>query len=994
MLLKRTLEFIFPVAAFIAAACLIAFEPSRLVAQQKSLTESAESEIQFSNADVEFFENKVRPLLVEHCLECHGTTPEKLRGGLRLTSRAEMIAGGDSGAAIVPGKPAESLLVESIHYDSFEMPPRGKLSDSQIEILEKWIKMGAPDPRKASASANSFQIDIQKGKSFWSFQPIARVQPKTKAQSQNWPISNIDQFIFESLAEHKLSPVADADRVTLLRRTYLALIGLPPTADEIERFVNSENSLDADLAKVVDTLLASEHYGERWGRHWLDVARFAESSGGGRSLMFPYAWRFRDYVIEAYNKDKAFDQFVKEQIAGDLLPFDSHDQRLEQIVATGFLALGPTNYEQQDKELLTMEVIDEQVDTVGRAFLAMTLGCARCHDHKFDPIPMADYYAMAGIFKNTQSLVDGNVSSYVERSLATAEEQKRQNEFKVNVAKLTSKLKKSKTHLKSLETEQTRFPGQIKRVDPKQLAGIVIDNKQAELTGQWTKSQYVASFVGQEYIHDDGQPKGKNAAVFAPELPMGGQYEVRLAYSAGGNRASNTPVTIIHQDGIEKRIINQSQRPPIDGLFVSLGVYRFEANNVASVSISNDGTDGVVVADAVQFILQTKQIAKNKGLSTENPATNLVLADDNDDGQASNSQVSVELLQARKVVEDIDRELRKLKKQSPPPSGKAMSVKEKATIQDGHIHIRGSVRNLGEVVPRGFLQVACRQTPPVIPAADSGRLQLAQWIANPDHPLTSRVYVNRVWRHLFGRGLVSTADNFGKMGQTPSHPELLDYLARRFTDEGWSTKKLVREIVLSRVFRLSSNPDALAMAADPENRLLWRATRRRVDAEVLRDSILAISGELDLSPGGLTIRKIVQYDLNYEFNTSRRSVYVPRFRNTILDLFEVFDIANPNLVVGHRNTSSLPTQALYLLNSPWVIDQSQLAAQRFLADVRSSSLEDKLELAYLRTLGRRPTKEETRLSQQHIESFGNDETKAWTSLFHSLFASLDFRYVN
>lgn len=994
MLLKRTLEFNFYVAAIIAAVSLITFEPSRLFAQQKSPDDSSESQVQFSDDDIEFFENKVRPLLVEHCLECHGTQPEKLRGGLRLTSRAEMIVGGDSGAAIVPGKPEESLLVESIHYDSFEMPPRGKLPKSQIEILEKWIKMGAPDPRNASGPATSFQIDIQKGKSFWSFQPIAPIQPSPKASNKNWPISDIDQFIFESLAERKLSPVADADRATLLRRTYLALIGLPPTAKVIEQFVNSQNSLDADLAQVVDKLLASKHYGERWGRHWLDVARFAESSGGGRSLMFPYAWRFRDYVIDAYNKDKAFDQFVKEQIAGDLLPFESHGQRLEQIVATGFLALGPTNYEQQDKELLTMEVIDEQVDTVGRAFLAMTLGCARCHDHKFDPIPMADYYAMAGIFKNTQSLVDGNVSSYVERSLATAEEQKLQNEFKSNVAKLTSKLNKSQALLKSLETEQTRFPGQIKRVDPKQLAGIVIDNKQAELTGQWTNSQYVASFVGPEYIHDDGQPKGKNTAVFSPELTMGGQYEVRLAYSAGGNRASNAPVTIIHQDGIEKKIINQSQRPPIDGLFVSLGVYRFEANNVASVSISNVGTDGVVIVDAVQFILQTEQVVKNKEHTSKNPASNPTLANDDVAGQDSNSQVSAELLHARQAVKDIDQELSKLKKRSPPSVGKAMSVKEKDTIQNGHIHIRGSVRNLGEVVPRGFLQVASRQAPPAIPDTDSGRLQLAQWIASQDHPLTSRVYVNRVWRHLFGSGLVSTTDNFGKMGRTPSHPELLDYLARRFTDEGWSTKKLVREIVLSRVFRLSSQLDARAMATDPENRLLWRATRRRVDAEVLRDSILAISGELDLSPGGLTIRKIVQYDLNYEFKTSRRSVYVPRFRNTILDLFEVFDIANPNLVVGHRNTSTLPTQALYLLNSPWVIDQSQLAAQRFLAEAKSGSLEDKLELAYLRTLGRRPTEVETRLSLQHIASFGNDETKAWTSLFHSLFASLDFRYVN
>ena len=544
------------------------------VALTAGVGRSLGQEANFSAREIEFFESKIRPLLVENCLECHGADPEKLRGGLRLTSRAEMLAGGDSGPAVVPGKPADSLLMSAVHYDEFEMPPRGKLLDEQIRLLEKWVEMGVPDPRTTAGVAESDnQIDLDAGRQFWAFQPIVRPNVP-KVSESGWPISEIDAFIFDRLQQRQLEPVADADRATLLRRVYFALIGLPPDEAAIDEFVNSVNSIDDDLAVVVDQLLASKHFGERWGRHWLDVARFAESSGGGRSLMFPHAWRFRDYVINAFNQDKPFDRFIQEQIAGDLLPAESHEQRSEQIVATGFLALGPTNYEQQDKQLLTMEVIDEQVDTIGRSFLALTLGCARCHDHKFDPIPTSDYYALAGIFKNTKSLVDGNVSSYVSRSLATAAEQAAIKQYNEQVASLTKRLKLATNRVETLggagQHDNSSYP---QSVMAQQLPGIVIDNSTAKLTGSWKESVAVPRFVNAGYIHDDGQPKGKNQAVFAPELAMGGQYEVRMAYSPGGNRASNVPVTINHQDGVETRIVNQSQDPPIDNLFVSLGTY-------------------------------------------------------------------------------------------------------------------------------------------------------------------------------------------------------------------------------------------------------------------------------------------------------------------------------------------------------------------------------------------------------------------------------------
>ncbi len=860
----------------------------------------AQEERIFTAADMEFFENQVRPLLVENCLECHGDQTEKIRGGLRLTSRAEAIKGGDSGPAIVPGKPDESLLIEAIHYESFEMPPTGKLSDDQIGVLTKWIELGAPDPRANSGPTNSGPVDIEEGRKFWAFQALQKVSPPD-TQNADWPRSTIDRFILARLAKNKLEPAADTNRETLLRRVYFALIGLPPSEKTVEDFVASSNSLEQDLEDLVDELLASSHFGERWGRHWLDVARFAESSGGGRSLMFPEAWRYRDYVIDSFNKDKRFDQFTKEQIAGDLLPYESQDQRSEFIVATGFLALGPTNYEQQDKELLRMEVIDEQVDTIGRSFMALTLGCARCHDHKFDPIPTQDYYALAGIFQSTKSLVDGNVSSYVQRSLATDAETAAEQKYKQQVAKLTKELSVATKRMNAIGGAVVTN-GRTRRLAVKGLPGIVLDDSQAELTGQWKKSTYVPSYVGENYIHDDGQTKGKNQAVFSPSLVTGGQYEVRMSYSPGGNRASNVPVTINHQDGRAERVVNQSQDPPIDGIFISLGTYRFEANNLASVTISTDDTDGVVIVDAVQFILQDDE---NNTEAKTDPQP--VAQNQPDAMPAIESFESDELRAAKQKVNELNLQLKLLKQDAPRPIAKAMSVDEEANPRDGHIHIRGSVRNLGDVVPRGFVSVICNEADNVeIPTDASGRLELARWIANSEHPLTARVYVNRVWRHLFGKGLVATTDNFGKMGQRPSHPELLDYLASKFIEDGWSTKKLIREIILSRVFRMSTTAEATSAAVDPENRLLWRANRRRVDAEVLRDSMLAISGQLDLTTGGLTIRKIEQYDLGYKFDSVRRSVYVPAFRNTMLDLFEVFDIANPNLVVGNRNTSTLP----------------------------------------------------------------------------------------
>ena len=958
----------------------------------------------FSIRELDFFENKVRPLFSKHCLQCHGANAQKIRGGLRLTSRDEMLSGGDTGPAIVPGHPEESLLISSVRYEDYEMPPKGKLNDLEIDILVQWIKMGAPDPRQSQPLIKSEPMNLEAGKEFWSFLPLRNLQPPTTV-NRNWPRNDIDRYLLAKMESEGIDPVGDASRESLLRRIYLAVIGLPPTVSQIERFVTDDRSIEEILPPVIDELLASPHFGERWGRHWLDVARFAESSGGGRSLMFPEAWRFRDYVIEAYNQDKPYDQFIVEQIAGDLLTHASHQQKTERLVATGLLALGPTNYEQQDKELLRMEVIDEQIDTVGRAFLGLTLGCARCHDHKFDPIPMSDYYAIAGIFGSTVTLVDGNVSSYVTQPLASADEVKAAGKYLSQVKGLGKRLAKAKADLAKLST-----PGGISRkldkktISADSLNGLVLDEAMAQLIGSWKKSTFAGQFINQNYLHDDNTGKGKKKAVFSPKFESGGNYEVRISYSAGGNRASNTVVTVDHQDGKSKFLVNQSKQPPISDLFYSLGTFRFEADNAASVTISNEGTDGHVIVDAVQFLKQVEDSVV-AGKSVVTPIGTMPDRQESKIGSSTGDvKKPAEVIALEKQIDELDRSLKEIKKNPVRPIAVAMSVKDSPKPKDGHLHIRGSVRNLGPVIPRGFLSVCSDEPRPKFGGDESGRLQLAEWIASPDHPLTARVYVNRVWRHLFGKGLVSTIDNFGFVGEKPSHPELLDFLAMDFVNSGWSTKALIKKIVLSHAFQLSVAVDPVAIKKDAENRLIWRANRRRVDAEVLRDSILFVSGELDLTPGGRTIRKITQYDLGYEFDTVRRSVYVPAFRNSMLPLFEVFDFANPNLVTGDRNTSTLPTQALFLMNDPEVIRLSTIMADKLLAMPRIDDIE-RVRVAYLSTIGRKPTPAEIQAVEAYLRqeitagnggaALSDDKNRrgAWARFCHALFASLDFRYV-
>ncbi len=768
-----------------------------------------------ANEGLELFEKWIRPTLIEKCITCHG--PEEQEGGLQLDLRAGWVAGGDSGTAIKVGQPDASLLIRAVRYEdaSLEMPPDGKLPEQTIAAFEKWVRLGAPDPRNESATGlveKNDGVSIEEGRKFWAFQPIER-PPIPAVRNERWPANDIDRLVLARLEQEGLDPVPDSDSISLVRRLFFDLTGLPPTASDIEEFLVDPAG---NYGALVNRLLDSPEFGERWGRHWLDVVRFAQSSGGGRTLLFPNAWRYRDYVIESFNRDLPYDKFLVEQIAGDLLPSRDVSEKQRRLIATAFLLLGPTNYELQDKTILEMDIVDEQLDTLGKAMLGMTIGCARCHDHKFDPIPTRDYYAMAGILKSTKAVRHENVST-------------------------------------------------------------------------WNKVS----------------------------LPLPEDEEARVA-------AGEAQVEQARED---------------------LGAARSAWRDAQRVKQRDDKS-----GDAIQRLKQNvdRLAASLKQIETEAP---------------------------RRPI--------------------AMAVDENEEPGDIPIAIRGVVHNRGPVVERGVLQVATLNGFGPIKESASGRLELANWIADANSPLTARVMANRVWHWLMGRGIVRTVDNFGSMGEEPSHPQLLDYLAAAFIADDWSMKKLIRRIVMSRTYQLSADGHVAESHPDPGNRLRWRMDRRRLEAEEIRDALLLISGELDTARGGPNIKAGTTIEYGYQFDDSlRRSVYLPVFRNTLPELFEVFDFADPNIQGGKRSVSTIAPQALLLMNHPFVIERARSAAARLLRNTEADR-STRLTTAYRAVLGRSPTVAERQACLQFLGGQSeSEELQDWTMVYQTLFQSLDFRYLN
>ncbi len=661
-----------------------------------------------------------------------------------------------------------------------------------------------------------------------------RVIAPPKVKNKGWPRGTIDRFILAKLEEQRLAPSRDANKRVLLRRLTFDLSGLPPSPDEVDAFAR-DNSPGA-LERVVDRLLASRQFGERWGRHWLDVVRYADSNGSDENFTYYDAWRFRNYVIDAFQHDKPFNQFVREQLAGDLLPAATQEERDEQITATGFLVLGPKVIGDDDKEQLRMDVVDEQIDTVGKVFLGLSLGCARCHDHKFDPIPTRDYYGLAGIFGSTET-VHGQL-----------------------------------LHRRDLSGWNLRPLG--------------LDGD--KLYQDWT-------------TYDE------------------------------------------HLDELKKK--REKQQTELAAL-----KKRMEA----------------ATNELKETILNTSTSTAKPGPSSD------VMA------------IREEISKSEQALKSLGEEIKQLSDKAPPKPPLAMAVSDRESIGDTPIRVRGEVHRPGAIVPRGFIQVLDRGVSPNFSAQQSGRLELAEWIANPKNPLTARVAANRIWHHLFGAGLVRTVDDFGRQGEPPSHPELLDYLAARLIAVDWSFKRMIREIVLSRAYQLDSEHRPGAFLRDPENRLLWRMNRRRLDVEALRDSLLAISGQLDLSPAQSTVTNLpdqatgVGDKPHKPFESLRRSIYLPVIRNDLRPEFSIFDFADPQIVSGRRNQTIVAPQSLYLPNSPLLRDSARSLAETLLKRSERADGKELVREAYREILARPPSHAEQRLALEWLADGSGKDTRAST----------------
>jgi hypothetical protein len=779
---------------------------------------------------LEFFESKIRPVLAQQCYACHSTAAGKAESGLLLDSRERIRSGGDRGPAVVPRDAKSSILLSAItHADAdLKMPPKkDRLPDAILADFRAWIEMGAPDPRTSSAATTvKSTIDLESARRFWSLQK-PKLHPLPATTNPAWAKRDLDHFILAKLTDHKLNPSPDADPTTLLRRLHFDLIGLPPTPADIERFTAFSPSTSLPLspseqfenlyAAEIDRLLASPQFGERFGRHWLDVARFAESSGKEANISFPDAWRYRDYVIDAVNADIPFDRFITEQIAGDLLPAGSDAERARLLIATGFLAVGPKNLDEGNQLQFFADVIDEQIDAVTKAVTASSVACARCHNHKFDPYSMEDYYALAGIFASTKTFFGTHVSP------------------------------------------ANRVGG-----DP-----LVL-------------------------------PREAGAAILHPSLPPKKVAELTAQLAALKAEKAET------------------------------------------------------LRDALRIFWTSGGIK----------------------GQ----------------LDKVDETGRALPL--------AMGTLDREKIFDAPLLERGEIGRAGKTIPRGFPRVVELANAPNIPSDQSGRLELAHWLTHPDHPLTARVIVNRVWRHLFGAGLVRTVDNFGVTGEPPSHPELLDTLAVRFMADGWSLKKLVREIALSRTYRQASTYNEAAFQTDPDNRLLWRMTKRRIDAESIRDAMLAASGELDTTrpAGSLVAKKIgdrpislIGLDTSLPADldgTRHRSVYLPVLRDRLPDVLDLFDFAEPSLVTGDRETTNVPLQALYLLNGPFVQARATALAQRLTKETTDN--EQRIHRAFIICLGRPPDADEAKIAAEFLNTKDEPE-KILAAFCQSLFATAEFR---
>jgi hypothetical protein len=1063
--------------AALTLAAVICFDPSSVIAQESDTEQNR-------NARAEFFETKIRPVLVEHCYNCHSADSKNLKGGLLLDTREAARRGGDSGAAVVPKDVDESLLVSALRYESFEMPPTGKLPDAVINDFVKWIEMGADDPRDGELAAKS-QIDFEEAHKHWAYQPILQPKPPAVKQS-DWPTNAIDQFALAKMEEHGLHPVDGAAKRELIRRATFDLTGLPPKPEHVAEFLHDDSATAFEA--VVDRLLKSPHYGERWGRHWLDVARYSEDQAHTFSVtQNTNGFRYRDWVVNAFNSDMPYDKFVKLQIAGDLIGPDRKDS-YDHLVALGFFGLGAQYYKNTDKERAAADELDDRVDTLTRGFLGLTVSCARCHDHKFDPIPTQDYYSLAGIFRSSKlhnaplcekedvqaynagqqnvKSSDAALKKFLAEAKSTAAEAKvdeiaqymktvwtLQKSAAAGAPVKTSELSEKAGLNEFLLKRWSNFldakhQGNNSALDPwfalatTEAAGTNVDEIPVAVTDVAAAFQQrvqrllnvrdgVATTnlvdADDDTPHEPGSPRFVTPLVTKVRPTAGIDVDITnakqlfLVVSDGGNGKSCdhadwlapklvgangelklTEVKWKSLEGfsggkIDKNYQGQPLRvsgktypggigvhaPTVIAYDLPEGYKRFQAIG----GLDNSGSDqgGCGEQASVQFSVYTEKPVEGP-IGKGNDLLTIVLGKD---GPLAVSDADLEQF----LTGDKKEQLVKLQHDSQAAKTSAPSMYPVAhsyiesSSADMHVFVRGNPARKRELAPRRFLRI--------LAGADrahfkngSGRYELAEAIGSPDNPLTARVMVNRIWQQHFGRGIVATPSNFGALGDAPTHPRLLDYLAARFIESGWSIKTLHRDIMLSSTYQLSTTFDQGNAEIDADNRFLWQMGRRRLNVESWRDALLDVSGKLNPTLGGPST------DLA-EAGNDRRTIYARISRHELDSLLRLFDFPDANITSSKRTETTVPQQQLFVLNSPFMIEQAKAFAAR-LQDEAPENDEARIRRAFQLAYARPPSELESKIGLSYLnrEQDPANNLSQWQSYAQVLLGSNEFMYLD
>jgi mono/diheme cytochrome c family protein len=882
----------------------------------------------FAEQPADFFETRVRPVLAKNCFTCHTASA---MGGLQLDSREHILKGGQDGPVIIPGDPDKSLLIQAVRqtHEWLKMPPKGKLTDQEIDDFSSWVKSGAVWPEAAAASAapeSPVYTITQQQRDFWAFRPVQK-PAIPQVRDQAWPKNSIDRFILAKLEEKGLRPVKPAGKQALLRRATFDLIGLPPTPAEIDQFLN--DSTPAAFAKVIDRLLASPHYGERWGRYWLDLARYADGQlGASKDTPFPNAYRYRDWVVDAFNTDMPYSLFVKAQIAADQLEID-HPKTL--LPGLGFYALTPDG--------------DDRVDVTGQVFMGLTVGCARCHDHKYDPIPTKDFYSLLGVFKSTEVkehplAPDAVVESYKSLKKKIDDQKNTLDDFIQKHSTELSEILAAKTSRYLMAAWQvlgTPDPRVSAVAAAEKLDEVILSRWIAYLKAPNRDHKFLAPWDQLPADHGDPAQAQKLAdetqtfvlSIFADKHGMDDRNYVKLGGAAGVRDEKTRQYTNLESLPIEKYYFWRdlaSEPYKKDFLDFKGGVYYFGPKDIDSF------------------------------LAPE----------------------------WRERHEALKGRLAQLEKDLPPQFPFLHTIHDREHPADGKVYIRGDESTPGEIAPRRFLAILSKGEPAPFQTG-SGRLELADLIATESNPLFARVMANRIWQHHFGQGLVRTPSNFGQLGERPTHPELLDFLAARFVEHHWSVKEMHREIMLSATYRMAAIDDAKNSSQDPANRLLWRANlQQRLDAEALRDALLAVSGQLDPTVGGPSLPLT---DTN-----RRRTIYAQIGRTKLDPVLALFDYPNPNATSEQRMVTVGAMQRLYFMNNSFVALQSKALADRLAASGGDAS--SRVRLAYRLLFGREPTGAELNLGLAFLEDHIENSQGSWPQYTQVLLSSAEFSSVN